>query len=92
MWVAGKFTRFITRSGATPLGDQLPIQGIDAHLMRQLSDVNHLLDGIKVDRIGFEKAGSFLKEVSVCIENLDAVIGPVANPNTVVFIDADTMR
>ena len=82
---------FVAGLGAAPVAEELAAEGPDADALFELGDVDDFAIGVEVDGIGFEEAGAFLEEVAVGVEELDAVVGAVADPDAVVLVQADAV-
>ena len=59
--------------------------------MLKLGDVDDFAIGVEVDGVGLEKASALFEEVAVGVEELDAVVGAVADPDAVVLVQADAV-
>ena len=86
-----EFARFVAGLGAAPVAEEVAVEGPDADALFELGDVDDFAIGVEVDGVGFEEAGALLEEVAVGVEELDAVVGAVADPDAVVFVEADAV-
>ena len=82
---------FVAGLGAAPVAEELAVERPDADALFELGDVDDFAIGVEVDGVGFEEAGALLKEVAVGVEELDAVVGAVADPDAVVLVEADAV-
>ena len=86
-----EFAGFVAGLGAAPVAEEFAVEGPDADALLEFGDVDDFAIGVEVNGIGFEQAGAFLKEVAVGVKELNAVIGAVADPNAIVFVQPDAV-
>lgn len=68
------------------------IGGVDAHLLLQFGNVDDLCVTVEVDLIRFEQICPLVEKVAVQVEDLPhAAVVAVANPETVLMVDAHTV-
>ena len=83
---------FVAGLGAAPVAEELAVEGPDADALLELGDVDDFAAGVKVDGIGFEETGALFEEVAVGVEELDAVVSAVADPDAIILIQADAVE
>ncbi len=86
-----KLTGFFAWFAPTPTCNQFAVQSPDAHTMFKFGDVNNIVVRVKEKGVRSEQVSPFGQIVAFKVKNLNSPVFTVANPNSVVSVNPNTM-
>src|SRR5690606_14742125 len=92
VWAGAELARRLALALSAPLRQQVAVKIIDAYLLVQFSNVDHILLRVEEDRVRMGQIRPFTQIRTRQVKELDAPVLTVTHPHTVIAIHTHTVR